>query len=115
MATPAEPALSLATFHSWVGGEELVGRGGRRTATNPATGEAFAQASLLDAEQARQAIGVAHAAFPAWSRTSFGERSRLLDRWREAIVDGADEIAQASRRRKRSRPRCCLRSRPSRI
>ena len=42
---------------------------------NPATGEAFAQASLLDAAQAGEAIAAARAAFPAWSRTSFRERS----------------------------------------
>ena len=81
----------LATFHSWVGGREVEGRGGLRAATNPATGEAFGQASLLDAAQAGEAIAAAHAAFPAWSRTSFAERARLLDRWRQAIVDEADD------------------------
>jgi succinate-semialdehyde dehydrogenase/glutarate-semialdehyde dehydrogenase len=61
---------------------------------NPATGEAFAQASLLDASQAGDAIAAAQAAFPAWSRTSFRERSRLLDRLRQAMVDEADEVAR---------------------
>jgi succinate-semialdehyde dehydrogenase/glutarate-semialdehyde dehydrogenase len=60
---------------------------------SPANGEAFARASLLDAQQAGDAIAAAAAAFPAWSRTGFGERSRLLDRLRQAIVDEADEIA----------------------
>jgi succinate-semialdehyde dehydrogenase/glutarate-semialdehyde dehydrogenase len=94
MATASATATDLATFHSWVGGQEVEGRGGLRAATNPATGEPFAQASLLDAAQAREAIAAAHAAFPAWSRTSFAERVRLLDRWRQAIVDEADEIAR---------------------
>ena len=93
MAPETAVAVGLATFHSWVGGREVEGRAGLRPATNPATGEAFGQASLLDAAQAGEAIGVAHAAFPAWSRTGFAERRRLLDRWRQAIVDEADGIA----------------------
>lgn len=93
MATEAAAQAGLATFHSWVGGRAVEGRAGLRTATDPATGEAFAQASLLDAAQAKEAIGAAHAAFPAWSRTGFAERARLLDRWRDAVVAEADAIA----------------------
>jgi succinate-semialdehyde dehydrogenase/glutarate-semialdehyde dehydrogenase len=94
MATETAVGSGLATQHSWVGGRPVEGRGGLRTATNPATGEAIGQASLLDAAQAAEAIAAAHAAFPAWSRTSFAERAGLLDRWREAIVDEADDIAR---------------------
>lgn len=93
MATETAVAAGLATHHSWVGGRQVEGRAGLRAATNPATGEVFAQASLLDAAQAREAVGAAHAAFPAWSRTSFAERARLLDAWRDAIVAEADDIA----------------------
>jgi acyl-CoA reductase-like NAD-dependent aldehyde dehydrogenase len=84
----------LPTFHSWVGGREVEGRAGLRPAVNPATGEAFAQASLLDAAQAGDAVAAAQSAFPAWSRTSFRERTRLLDRLREAIVADADDLAR---------------------
>jgi acyl-CoA reductase-like NAD-dependent aldehyde dehydrogenase len=84
----------LPTLHSWVGGREVEGRAGLRPAVNPATGEAFAQATLLDADQAAQAVAAAQAAFPAWSRTSFRERACLLDRLREAIVDEADDLAR---------------------
>ena len=85
---------SLETFHSWVAGQPLPGRGGLREATNPATGEPIGQASLLDAAQAASALAAAQAAFPAWSRTSFAERVRLVDRWRQAVVDEADAIAR---------------------
>ena len=93
MATETVSAAGLAIFHSWVRGREVEGRGGLRPATNPATGQPFAQASLLDAAQAGEAIAAAHAAFPAWSRTTFAERRRLLDHWRQTIVDEADAIA----------------------
>ena len=94
MSTETAAKAGLACFHSWVGGREVEGRAGARPAVNPATGEAFARASLLDAAQAAEAVGAAEAAFPAWSRASFRERTRLLDRLRQAIVDEADEIAR---------------------
>ncbi len=94
MSTEAAVAAGFATFHSWVGGREVEGRGGLRPAMNPATGETFAQSSLLDAAQAGEAIVAARAAFPAWSRTGFAERARFLDRWRQAIVDEADDLAR---------------------
>jgi acyl-CoA reductase-like NAD-dependent aldehyde dehydrogenase len=92
MTTTVE--TTLATYHSWVRGREVEGRGGLRAAVNPASGEAFARASLLDAEQAGEAVAVAQAAFPEWSRTSFRERARLLDRLRQAIVGEADDVAR---------------------
>jgi acyl-CoA reductase-like NAD-dependent aldehyde dehydrogenase len=89
-----DEGAGLPTFHSWVGGREVEGCAGARPSVNPATGEAFARASLLDGQQAGEAIATAQAAFPAWSRTTFRERARLLDRLRQAIVDEADEIAR---------------------
>jgi succinate-semialdehyde dehydrogenase/glutarate-semialdehyde dehydrogenase len=80
--------------HSWIAGREVEGRAGERPALNPATGLPFGSASLLDAEQARSALAAAQAAFPAWARTSFQERCRLLQRLREAIVAEADDVAR---------------------
>jgi len=82
------------TFHSWIAGEQAPGRGGTRAAVNPATGESFAEVTLLDAAQAGEALGAAQAAFPAWSRTGFAARARLLDRLREAVVRDADVLAR---------------------
>ena len=87
-------ATSLPTFHSWVGGREVEGRAGLRPATSPSSGQTFAQSSLLDAAQAGEAVSAAQAAFPSWSRTSFRERSRLLDRLRQAVVAEADDLAR---------------------
>ncbi len=90
----ADSVASLALQHSWIAGRETPGHAGSRAAVNPATGQAFAEVSLLDAAQAGQAVAAAQAAFPAWSRTSFRERARILDRLRQAVVDAADEIAR---------------------
>ncbi len=85
---------ALATQHSWVGNREVVGRAGFRDAVSPATGEAFARASLLDAEQTQAAVTAAHAAAPSWGALSFRERGRLLLRARDVIVEDAGEIAR---------------------
>jgi len=90
----ATGGTSLPTFHSWVGGREVEGRAGLRASASPSSGEPFAQSSLLDAAQAGDAIAAAQAAFPSWSRTSFRERTRLLDRLRQAVVAEADELAR---------------------
>jgi acyl-CoA reductase-like NAD-dependent aldehyde dehydrogenase len=87
-------ATSLPTFHSWVGGREVEGRAGLRPAASPSSGQPFAHSSLLDAAQAGEAVSAAQAAFPSWSRTSFRERSRLLDRLRQAVVAEADDLAR---------------------
>jgi succinate-semialdehyde dehydrogenase/glutarate-semialdehyde dehydrogenase len=84
---------TLTAHHSWVAGRETPGRGGTRPAVAPATGEPFAEVSLLDAAQAGEAVAAAAAAFPSWSRTSFRERARLVDRLRDLVVRDAEAIA----------------------
>jgi succinate-semialdehyde dehydrogenase/glutarate-semialdehyde dehydrogenase len=100
MTTAAAPPPSttapsaLATHHSWIGNREVEGRAGVRPAINPATGQPFAQASLLDAEQASAAIAAAQTAFPAWSALSFAERGRVLLGARRALLEEAEDIAR---------------------
>lgn len=89
---------NLPTLHSWVAGREIEGRAGFRPAVSPATGQPFARASLLDAQQAAEAFAAAREAFPAWGRTSFRERGQALLRLREALLDEADEVARAIQR-----------------
>ena len=95
MATLAEvPAASrLARHASLVAGRELAGRGGARAVVDPATGAAFAEVSLLDAQQAGEAVAAARQAFPAWAALGFAERGRLLLRLRQAMVDEAEALA----------------------
>ena len=92
VAEPAPPAV-LDCLHSWVANREVVGRAGRRPAVDPARGEPFAQASLLDAAQAADAVAAAKAAFPAWSRLSFRDRGAVLRRAHDLVLEQAEEIA----------------------
>ena len=90
----ADPVVvALKTHHSWIGGREVPGSAGVRLAVNPASGEAFAESSLLDAAQAGSALDAARAAFPAWSRLSFRDRGRHLLALRDEVLREADEIA----------------------
>ena len=72
MAAPHPTAASdvLPVRHSWIANREVEGRAGLRAVMNPATGAAFARASLLDAEQAASAIAAARTAFPTWRALS---------------------------------------------
>jgi acyl-CoA reductase-like NAD-dependent aldehyde dehydrogenase len=96
MATITEAPLgvALATRHSWIGNQEVEGRGGTRAALQPATGRSFAQVSLLDLAQAREAVAAARSALPAWSRLTFAERGRHLLRLREAVLQEAEDVAR---------------------
>jgi len=89
--TPTE--ATVATHHSWVENRPLEGEGGVRPVVHPGSGETFAQASLLSAEQASSAVAAAERAFPAWNALGFRERGRFLLRMAHAIVEEADEIA----------------------
>jgi acyl-CoA reductase-like NAD-dependent aldehyde dehydrogenase len=84
---------ALATHHSWIGNQGVVGRGGLRSAVSPSTGEPFAQASLLDLEQAQAAIAAASAAAGAWRARSIRARGEFLRRVREVLLAESEAIA----------------------
>ena len=94
MAAPHPAAVSdvLPVRHSWIANREEEGRAGLRPVTNPATGAAFAQTSLLDAEQAASAIAAARTAFPTWRALSFRERARVLRGAREVVLRRAEAV-----------------------
>jgi acyl-CoA reductase-like NAD-dependent aldehyde dehydrogenase len=80
--------------HSWIGNREVEGHAGTRAAVDPSRGEAFAEVSLLDADQASAALEAARAAFPSWSALPFHERRKHLLSLRDAVVRDADSIAR---------------------
>jgi acyl-CoA reductase-like NAD-dependent aldehyde dehydrogenase len=92
LAEAAAPAV-LERAHSWVANREVEGRAGRRASVNPATGAPFAEATLLDAEQAAEAVAAARDAFPSWSRQSFRARAEVLLRVHRLVFEQAEPIA----------------------
>lgn len=96
MATIAEPvaASGLATCHSWIGNRPVEGKAGLRPVINPATGGAFAQVSLLDAEQTSEAVAAAQAAFRAWAALSFHDRGKHLLAVRDLLLAESEDVAR---------------------
>ena len=97
MATLTEAATALRAHHSIVNGRDEIGAAGAREAVSPASGQPFAETSLLTAAQAGGALDAARAAFPAWSARPFGERARYLLAAREVLARQADELRPLDR------------------
>lgn len=62
--------------------------------TNPADGEQIASVPNGGKEDAILAVDAAYDAFKKWSQKTAEERSHLLRRWYENILDSKDEIAE---------------------
>jgi succinate-semialdehyde dehydrogenase/glutarate-semialdehyde dehydrogenase len=60
---------------------------------NPANGERVADVASVGATETRRAIEAAHKAWPSWRATSALERSRILRRWYDLMVQHADDLA----------------------
>jgi len=60
---------------------------------DPATGERLALVPALGADDSRVAIAAAETALPGWRTRTAGERSRLLRRWFELVMDAQDDLA----------------------
>jgi len=67
--------------------------GGAFDDLEPYTGDRYARVADCGAEEAREAVAAAHAAFPAWAATSPAERARLFSRAAEIVRRRRDEIA----------------------
>ena len=61
---------------------------------NPATGESNGRVALSSADQTREAIAAAHAAFPQWSKVPPLSRARILFRYKQLVEDNFDKIAE---------------------
>lgn len=60
---------------------------------NPATGIDYSLVPDSDSSDAKAAISAAHAAFPAWSKTTVRERSHLIRKLADLIRENADSLA----------------------
>ncbi|CAK8713962.1 Succinate-semialdehyde dehydrogenase/glutarate-semialdehyde dehydrogenase [Candidatus Electronema halotolerans] len=60
---------------------------------NPATGELLGTVPYLGREETLQAIAAAEAAWPAWRNRTAHERSRIIRRWHDLIVENQRDLA----------------------
>ncbi|PKN12646.1 MAG: succinate-semialdehyde dehydrogenase I [Deltaproteobacteria bacterium HGW-Deltaproteobacteria-4] len=61
--------------------------------TNPATGAVLGTVPRLGANETRQAILAANAAYPAWRAKTAKERSKILRRWYELMLEHREDLA----------------------
>lgn len=71
---------------AWVGEPDMP-------VIDKATGEVITRVPSLGAAETRTAIEAAHRAFGPWSKKLAKERSAILRRWYELIIEHADELA----------------------
>ncbi|KAB2910529.1 MAG: NAD-dependent succinate-semialdehyde dehydrogenase [Hyphomicrobiaceae bacterium] len=86
-----KPTVSLAKNKCYVDGQ-WVGEP-KNPVTNKATGDIIARVPEFGEKEAREAIAAAERAFPKWAKLLAKDRSRLVRRWYELIVEHADELA----------------------
>lgn len=60
---------------------------------NPSTGEVLAELPDMGVEETRTAIDRAYRAQPGWAALTARERSDVLWRWHQLIIDHADDLA----------------------
>jgi betaine-aldehyde dehydrogenase len=91
MTTTAGPATKLQNF---INGEFVDPVDGQtEDVINPATGEVIAQAPLSNEEDVNRAVAAAKKAFETWQRTTPRERSEMLLRLADAILEHGEEFA----------------------
>ena len=61
---------------------------------NPATGEVLADVADCNQEDARRAIEVAHASFPGWASLTAYERSRVLYKAHQLMLERREQLAR---------------------
>ncbi|MDO9407357.1 NAD-dependent succinate-semialdehyde dehydrogenase [Patulibacter sp.] len=88
----ADPALLRSDLY--LDGGWTPAEGDRRLAvTDPATGREIASVADATRTDAVRAIDAAAAAFPAWAARTAKDRSILMRRWFDLIVEHADDLA----------------------
>ncbi len=77
-----------------IGGEPAAGAGSAIAVENPYTTETIVDLPAASPEQVDAAVAAAREAWPAWARTSAGERCELLHEVARQLREGADGLAR---------------------
>ena len=73
-----------------------VGAGSNETidVTNPASGELLGTIPKMGADETRQAIEAANAAYPAWRAKTAKERASILRKWFDLMMENQEDLAR---------------------
>src|SRR5476649_2478122 len=94
MSKPALRNPDLWREQAYIDGSWSGADSGATTAVhNPATGQRLGTVPRMGTLETRRAIDAANAAWPDWRRQTAKERSAILRRWYELIMQNADDLA----------------------
>ena len=98
-ASPGEPGAKMSflpRYDHWIGGEFVAPAQGRYFDNpTPVTGQTFCEIARGTAEDVEKALDAAHAAAPAWGRTSAAERGTILNRIADRMEANLEALAVA--------------------
>jgi aspartate-semialdehyde dehydrogenase len=87
--------LRLVRNFSYVGGKWVAAAdGSTQTVTDPANGAVVGEVASLSAEESAEAVTVAQNAFPEWSSKLPQDRSAILRRWFDLIIENREDLAK---------------------
>ncbi len=85
-----------ARYDNYIGGEWVAPSAGRYFENRtPVTGEVFCEVARSDESDIEKALDAAHAAAPAWGKTSAAERAIILNKIADRIEENLESIALA--------------------
>jgi succinate-semialdehyde dehydrogenase/glutarate-semialdehyde dehydrogenase len=85
---------SLLKSLAFINGQWIDADSGERSnVVNPSTGEILASVPVMGAAETQRAIEAAANAMAAWKKTSAPERSRLLRRWFDLLIEHTEDLA----------------------
>ena len=97
MSSPSPAAIDFATLirsDAFINGRWVSQGAGRSfPVINPANGLVITHVPDMGADETRDAVEAAAAAFPAWRKLMAKERARILQKWNALILAHADGLA----------------------
>lgn len=93
---PGSPTTFASRYDNWIGGRRVAPVKGQYFENpSPVTGKTFCEVARGTAEDIELALDAAHAAAPAWGRTSPAERANILNKIADRMEQNLESLAVA--------------------
>ncbi|GAB6900147.1 aldehyde dehydrogenase [Kineosporia succinea] len=93
---PGSPTTFASRYDNWIGGRRVAPVKGQYFENpSPVNGKTFCEVARGTAEDIELALDAAHAAAPAWGRTSVAERANILNKIADRMEQNLEALAVA--------------------
>ncbi|GAB3269375.1 aldehyde dehydrogenase [Kineosporia babensis] len=93
---PGSPTTFASRYDNWIGGRRVAPVKGQYFENpSPVTGKTFTEVARGTAEDIELALDAAHAAAPAWGKTSPAERANILNKIADRMEQNLESLAVA--------------------